>query len=333
MGFYSCPDSAGNRLHEFMNNLITAIANNYTIFWKFYDADACHATGMTDKWCLGPNTIEKCHEVVNRASWIPSYDDWSETLNLTFGARSQTKEFFSPQHDVFIPNDNKVWAPSEFATAARMEMFVKKKSLKTLSAKDRIEELYSQDTYYRPYYLYGLLLHEIFPFQDSVQPAVDLLGDTKEDISIVLHSRHVRGEIDGSGVSKEIDCIESIIKQHESIGTDMTNCKVFLMSDRIPTIINLKKWITQNMTCKPVIAYHNANIDGAGQFREHGPFALVGFFEDLALGAHANGGYIGASPLARLSSSDLFRELYDYNRVVGNENRKEDLPHLTCFIS
>jgi len=326
MGFYSCPDSAGNRLHEFMNNLITAIANNYTIFWKFYDVDACRATGTSDHWCLGPNTIEKCHEVVNRASWIPSYDDWSETLNLTFGARNQNIEFFSPQHDVFIPNENKVWAPRELLQAAESAVFVNRKSLKTPSAKDRIKELYSQGKYY----LYGLLLHEIFPFQDSVQPAVDLSGENKEDISIVLHSRHVDDAIDGSDVSKEIDCIKSIIKQHESIGTDMIHCKVLLVSDRILTIKNLEEWISQNITCKSIRANHNADIDEAGQFREHGPFALVGFFEDLALGAHANGGYIGASGAS--SSADLFHELYEYNRVVGNRNRKEDLPHLACFI-
>ena len=45
LGLYACPDAAGNRLHEFFNNMIIAIAHNYTISWKFFDESTCRAVG------------------------------------------------------------------------------------------------------------------------------------------------------------------------------------------------------------------------------------------------------------------------------------------------
>jgi len=173
-----------------------------------------------------------------------------------------------------------------------------------------------------------MLFHEIFPFHDTVQPSADLVDGNKDDISIVLHSRHIKvrqftgrrlgntrrtcpaisyGSSEASpsylslpfffilhgstDVSEETHCIQDIIKQHETIGTNLDNCKIYLMSDRQATLEGLELWITQHTKCSPVIAKHDAE---KGRFYEHGPFAVKTFFQDLAFAAHTNGCFIGA---------------------------------------
>ena len=183
LGLYACPDAAGNRLHEFFNNMIIAIAHNYTISWKFFDESTCRAVGTKQwrKWCRGGvNSLETCGEVVERASWVASYDEWSEKLNLTFGERSKLKEFYAP-----YPNDNKVWVPKERNIPVSLK---EQGQIKEPMAIERMKELYSMGTYY----LYGMLFHEIFPFHESVKPSADLVGVDEDEISIVLHSRHVK---------------------------------------------------------------------------------------------------------------------------------------------
>jgi hypothetical protein len=93
------------------------------------------------------------------------------------------------------------------------------------------------------------------------------------------------------------------------------------MSDRNATLEGLKAWIPQHTKCRPVIAKHD--VEDKGLFAEHGPFAMKGFFQDLALAAHANGGFIGALANAKSSSADLIRDLYEYNHYVLNSNNND----------
>jgi hypothetical protein len=41
VGYYYCPNQAGNRLHDFMNFLIVAIVTNRTLLWKHYGKETC----------------------------------------------------------------------------------------------------------------------------------------------------------------------------------------------------------------------------------------------------------------------------------------------------
>ena len=136
--------------------------------------------------------LRTCGEVVERASWVASYDEWSEKLNLTFGERSKLKEFYAPSNkldhqkkEFNIPNDNKVWVPKERNIPVSLK---EQGQIKDPMAIERMKELYSMGTYY----LYGMLFHEIFPFHESVKPSADLVGVDEDEISIVLHSRHVK---------------------------------------------------------------------------------------------------------------------------------------------
>jgi hypothetical protein len=129
-----------------------------------------------------------------------------------------------------------------------------------------------------------------------------------------------------------VECIQNILHKHGDIGTNLDKCNIFLLSDRNVTLESLREWILHHTGCRPIIADH---ILESGLFAEHGPFATMGFFQDLALAAHANGGYIGAMDFAS-SSADLVRELYEYNRYVLNHSlmRKQNtsLPALHCSI-
>lgn len=112
VGFYACPDSAGNRMHEFFNAMIQAIANNFTIFVKFHDLETCLQTQIKDasSWCKSVNSLPLCDELVQRAPWLPLYDDWKETLNLTIGKRGQLDAF-----NANTTNQNMIWIPGRLS--------------------------------------------------------------------------------------------------------------------------------------------------------------------------------------------------------------------------
>jgi len=91
IGLCGCPDSAGNRLFEFFNAMVVAIAHDYTISWKFMDEVTCRQIGTKSacRWCKNfVNTVQLCDELIERSSWIPSYDDWEAKLNFTSSEKS-----------------------------------------------------------------------------------------------------------------------------------------------------------------------------------------------------------------------------------------------------
>jgi len=106
------------------------------------------------------------------------------------------------------------------------------------------------------------------------------------------------------------------------------------MSDRNATLMDLSAYILSETKCLPVIADHD-EMDESGKFKEHGPFALKGYFQDLALAAHANGGFIGNLKNTKSSSSSLVQKLYEYNHVVRNGvdgSSQDKNPPLTCGL-
>jgi hypothetical protein len=188
VGLYSCPDAAGNRMHEFFNSAILAIAHNYTILWKFHDKSTCLSWGDPYTWCKDINSLEACDEVVTRATWVASYNEWSRKLGLVHGHRDRDKDYFSPDvNDTYIPNGNKVWLPTEKVMALSLQRLFQGQTKHT-RAIERADELFSAGTYY----LYGMLFQELFPFHENVMPSEDLIGGSEEVTSIVLHSRHVK---------------------------------------------------------------------------------------------------------------------------------------------
>jgi hypothetical protein len=74
VGGYSCPRQAGNIFHEYSSALLQAVATNRTFLWehrrnKYWES-------------MGENSEEACDRILQRASWIQSYSEWSRTLQL-----------------------------------------------------------------------------------------------------------------------------------------------------------------------------------------------------------------------------------------------------------
>ena len=83
VAYYSCPMQAGNRLHHFMNAIIWGMVTNRTILWKYYDKKTCLnvSRGMYDgRICMAANTEADCNKTLQRASWLPSLDEWAPKL-------------------------------------------------------------------------------------------------------------------------------------------------------------------------------------------------------------------------------------------------------------
>jgi hypothetical protein len=86
--YYSCPHAAGNVLHDLFNQVVVAIVMNRTMLWKYNDRDTCQATrkGFGGMMCQKANTAVDCQRSLQlraEASWVPLYDDWAATLNIT----------------------------------------------------------------------------------------------------------------------------------------------------------------------------------------------------------------------------------------------------------
>ena len=62
-----------------MSAMAWAITTNRTLLWKYYDYDTCREVGKDydGRICSSMGTREACEKVLQLASWIPSYDDWS----------------------------------------------------------------------------------------------------------------------------------------------------------------------------------------------------------------------------------------------------------------
>jgi hypothetical protein len=66
--YYWCPDRAGNIFHNMYNTIIWSIISNRTILMQF-----------DYSW---QNSIDDCNKILQLASWIPRYDEWSTKLKL-----------------------------------------------------------------------------------------------------------------------------------------------------------------------------------------------------------------------------------------------------------
>lgn len=311
VGLYACPDSAGNRLHEFFNAMIQAVAYNFTILVKFYDLHTCLQTQLRrpSEWCTSVNTPELCNKMVQRASWLPLYDDWEEMLNLTLGKRGQQLSFVAN-----ITGQNTVWIPEECVAPVALKHYQKR--LQRTDVLKRFEQLYSLGSGY----LYGMLFRHLFPFHPGILP--EFLPVTTDDtISIALHSRHFDSRHNGSNIDDEIHCLDTVIDQLQTTRVgNLPNCSIFVMSDRNLTIEGIKQY-AKVKGCSTVVAEHQ---EDEGMTTEHGPFALKGFFQDLGLVQYAQSGFVGHCGSS--TSSDLVRELIEYNHISSHRNRQEALP-------
>ena len=321
LGVYTCPNQAGNRIHDFTSAMVAALITNRTLLWKYYDSETCSALskyGKNGLWCGNFGSYEDCHQIVGRADWIPSYDDWASTLGMPEQPQwwlNATVTQRRPQGGRYRPNET-LFVAFDMCDAKELRIFQRGEYLKyDIGAENRSNILYSRGTMY----LYGMLFHEIFPLlsvgaseEAKTKTATPTLNTREADIPITIsvHSRHWHGNDNGTRVLREKKCLQQVF-QKLSVGTAASNrtCNVYLMSDREPTIELLTAYLKTNTTCNPIVADHKT---GKGLTGEHGPFAGRGYFDDLDMGRQARDGFVGH---CGRSSSQLLWELIEYDRV------------------
>jgi len=197
-------------------------------------------------------------------------------------------------------------------------------------------------------FLYGMLHRYLFDFAKPVKDSTRaIVTGPKSDIAtndrdyptftIALHSRHPNG-LDGCDIGPERKCLQKMRStggddDEEEAKQPTSNCRVYLLADRPCTISTLTNWITLVMKCEVVVASH---VEGNGTRDEHGPFAGLGFFQDLIVASDSKQpqfphGFVGSPDRGGLmrTSSNLLSELLEFKkRMRAWRQQQQQKEHL-----
>jgi hypothetical protein len=174
IGFYSCPQQLGNRMHQFMNSLLWAILTNRTLLVKYYDYETCqlfngtpfHIEGFDDLTCNDYNNQERdCNAFLQTSSWLPKFEEWAPIL-----FESSSSSFAQPQ----------------LAPLSSLPVEQTAESLLPMLLKEHVKELHFWTT--RPKRMPIWVVRE-HPWQDSYKQFAGL--DNRRDYSLVSFPRMV----------------------------------------------------------------------------------------------------------------------------------------------
>jgi hypothetical protein len=314
-------------LVEFQNALQLAIVSNRTFLYQYRNQ------GMNSK---GLNPPELCDSLLQRADWLPSYDEFKQKLDLPWPKTLRRESAQSKNNEAMyrmIDRMEQVHRDLSHKQVIQLEPWITYTSSHeelysgTYNLKNRHAAAYFGQTFNLPHlydstivqrlyaeglsFLYGMLLEKTLTFTPELMKQVEPYAkppdgvDPSKEISIAIHSRHNKEEDDGSDVEAESECIERILDLHGH--QDGRPCALYIMSDRIPTVNGLIEF-AKNNTCRAVTMTHTEAEKGS--FVENGPFAGAGFFLDIALASHARSGFVGMMR----SSSALVDEIIEYKR-------------------
>lgn len=295
VGRYSCPLQAGNRLVKFMNGLIWAIVTDRVFLWDYFDRETCleEQSSVAAGTCEGfLNTVEECENILQLASWVPSYDKWSKRLNLTKPQRAfaigKLKKVKRDTH--FLPMDKKTNPRALYVGPQRnLECGIQLASgdvsevLTKLESIEAARKLFKEDIYFA----YGMMFESLFTFDSSLFSGQALLQGANID-SYVLHSRHVLPDEKGTDIAEELTCLEKAIP---AIKTRTNPCVVFIMTDRQAARDMLVTTLQTQFNCTTIIS-QNTTLGRSTFHTDHGDFAGRGYFQDLAVARHARSGFL-----------------------------------------
>lgn len=321
VGRYSCPLQAGNRLVKFMNGLIWAIITDRVFLWDYFDEEACHVeqSSVAKGTCEGfLNTVEDCADILKLAEWVPSYDKWSQRLNLPPPERAfaigKLKHVKLDTH--YLPMDRSsnprlLWVGPQrnlecglqLAAGEVLGIVSKIEPLRT------VKQLFQQDVYFT----YGMLFESLFNFDSSLLPRESQWHGEHMD-TYVLHSRHVSTESKGEDTAEEVACLKQVLPKVES---RTKGCTVFVMTDRQAARRLLVDTLQTEFNCTAVVS---PNITrGHSTFHtDHGDFAGRGYFQDLVVARHARSGFLTTgrkrTRVGIRTSSALPRSIIEFRR-------------------
>jgi hypothetical protein len=220
LAHYRCPVSAGNRMHEFMNSYFWAVLLNRTLLYTYLDEDLCLRLQKMFKFvnedaqCSVNNTIQDCARILDRAPWIPSYEEWQTRLGLP-NPHFMSVNDFGP-HSLHLNSltgidvaYNAVPVLAVRPLSRRFDTFAitpktRAFKLKRKATLDRVEALFSMGHRF----LFGALFRSSFDFRPEFRApqtnvSTDLTNEKENTVnpfSMAIHSRHVRLDDDGCDI-------------------------------------------------------------------------------------------------------------------------------------
>ena len=359
VGKYSCPLEAGNRLVKYMNHLIWAIATGRTFLSGYWDETACRKElnkdsgtynndKQPDEYCrYATNSQQDCDEVLRLRSWIPSEEDWKDRLDLEDPIRVDginpkgADAMGRPYDQEAAPRVIRVGQQTLLTTALHLHKQQHRHKLLREGKNRRVTQLLLTDGYL---FVYGMLFEFLFVLQPAALPDPYLVADPNVYQTVALHSRHPHKIHDGSNIEPETRCLNAVIpglsvstSEETMAAANSTTrpipCIVYVMSDREASVAALKERIrqysigsisnhtvmeTNGSNCVPIVANHSS---GSSFQPEHGSFAGLGYFQDLALARHARSGFIAPHASKRAgkgirTSSGLLRSVIEFRRKL-----------------
>ena len=322
MAMYSCPLQAGNRLHKFTNSMLYGILTNRTVMWRYLDKDACEII-KNDKYfnneiCETANEKGDCDKVLELQDWIPSWIEWKDRLHIGNVIKVDVTNERNYNGTIDAEASPLIFRIGQQRNSDVAGMILKYRSrILGLEENERkLRDLLSRETSF----LYGMLLESCFTLSESVLPELSLIANSSKTTTIAVHSRHPRKFDYGSNLEQELRCLNETLQSTER----SRPCVVYLMTDRERTLQSLMSTIESTTACTVIIANHTK---GESYSSEHGPFAGIGYFQDLALAANARHAMIAPHKHKKIpfrSSSGLILELIEFRRQMEDPNTTPD---------
>jgi hypothetical protein len=350
VGVYSCPLEAGNRLHHFFNGFLWAVVTNRTFLWKYFDKEECKNKNRifhsaTKTRCKAINRVEDCDQVLRRAHWLPSYDEWAPKLSL---GEPERLHYWSTRPPEGLARGLKKplpWKPEyvkEVGVDARSDLplvlfpvmltmdddfLATEKSraylLRTDAARATATKLHSLGVEF----MYGMFFRHLFTMVEESLKNIRQQPIDPSVFSVGLHSRHQKTSYNEGDIQGEVECLADLLGDKKRLNR---TCEVYIMSDRELTVSRLQQYVeTKNCTAR--VFSHAAGA--AGLRTEHGPWNGLGFFQDLAFVSRARAGFVYTGGA---SSSSLVIELITYDLQMEawrREGRNVSLALKKCAFS
>lgn len=332
--WYSCPLEAGNRIFRFMNGLLWAIFTDRIFLWQYFDKALCDHDRPDTYNCdqTNLNSPEECESILHLAEWVPSWEEWSVKLNLSYPVQACA---IGEKPDPIAYHMDASVVPRVIRTGKQINM----ETALVLSTPGRGLRRFIIDplkrimvtTFLREqgvYFVYGMLFESLFTLDASLVPSEPPLDNNKVD-TFLLHSRHQFNYEDGSAIHLDVSCMNKVLG--ERVGSQLKPCFVYIMTDRAATRAKLPEALAA-FNCSAVFT---STSQGQSFRYEHGPFAGRGYFQDLAMTRHARRGLMSPNlkgrPLRGIrTSTALPRSIVEFRRVLESSSRQSITPFPEC---
>jgi hypothetical protein len=372
VAYYSCPHQLGNRLFLFMNNLLWAVITNRTILYQYMDRATCEHLLVSQPLsfldCRAANTERDCDTVLERSSWLPSYEEFADPSWSTTTSTIHQVEFWqthwSNVSDAWV-RDRYRYDGAKHANLTKVDEMnativdfpgLTNYEIVDLNERDTREELLATTdarmtarklVYHELRYAYGMFLAETFRLrQEHVEMVKDYyppddaakrLHNNETDVvfSIALHSRHKFVKQKGRNIQMEKDCLNKVLVHRAANQT----CQVCAMSDRTLALTKLKTWLeTEHRGCQMITVDHSSTETSFSV--EHGRHAGAGFARELEVCyRYGSDAVVTTSTGSGASSSALLGAWADYyhrnNRAkstgVGYSNKTVETQFCTDY--